>query len=495
MIGPAASPGDGPDGSAAWLKPPAVLRTLIVGSGGAVRTLARDLRDNEQHGLLPVAVLDDVDHAEGTDGADGLTRLPHVIAEHAADAVVLAIPGLPTHRFHALARAVVRAGAVVRYLPWFAAALPREATGADLRPLDIRALVEGPEPPTASPEVKEIVTGKRVLVTGAAGALGSELCRQLHAFDPGALFLLDSDAQALRELRADVWGEELTTDLHDRDETADAFGRVKPEVVFHAAGLRQGPVLERRPSLGVKANVLSTDHLVHAAVRHGTERFLRISTDADPASMLGASHRVAEAVVLGATHKTGKKPAKHAKPSKHAVEPVFATVRIGDVLEARGSLLTALADQIRTGGPVTVTHPNATRSFATAEEAVALALEAGRMAAGGELYTLDLAEPMLITEVITRFTQQYKLPEVPIRYVGAGLSLSESPAPAGRTPTAHPQIFALPAATGPAEYARLPERLDKLYRAAAKNRDPKVRQMLAKMAAVRQPSAPPASDA
>jgi FlaA1/EpsC-like NDP-sugar epimerase len=482
MNGPAASPGDGPDGSAAWLKPPAVLRTLIVGSGCVVRTLARDLRDDERHGLLPVAVLDDTDDA---DELTHLAHLAHLIAEHAAEAVVLAIPGLPARRFRALADAAVHAGAVVRYLPWFAAALPREATGADLRPLDIRALTGGPEPHTASPEVKEIVTGKRVLVTGAAGPLGSELCRQLHAFDPGALFLLDSDEQALHTLRADVWGEELTADLHDRDETADTFRRIKPEVVFHTAGLRQAPVLERRPSLGVKANILSTDNLVHAAARHGAGRFLHISTDADPASMLGASHRVAEAVVLGATHTAGKKQTKHTKPAKsttHTAETVFAAVRIGDVLDARGSLLTVLADQIRGGGPVTVTHPNAARSFATVEEAVALALEAGRMATGGELYTLDLGEPALITEVVARFTRQYNLPEVPIRYVGAGLSRSKNPAPAPRIPTAHPQIFALPAATDPAAYAHLPERLNKLYNAAAKNRDPKVRQMLAKSA-------------
>ena len=341
----------------------------------------------------------------------------------------------------------------------------------------------------ASSEVKEIVTGKRVLVTGAGGLLGAEICRQVYAFNPATLFLLDSDDQALHRLRTDVWGDELTTDLHDRDETAETFRRIKPEVVFHAAGLRQTPVLERRPSLGVKANILSTDNVVRAAARHGTERFLQISTDADPASMLGASHRVAEAVVLGATHTTGKKQAKH------TAETVFAAVRIGDVLDARGSLLTVLADQIRTGGPVTITHPNAARSFATVEEAVALALEAGRMATGGELYTLDLGEPTLITEVVARFARQYKLPGVPIRYVGAGPRPSKNPAPAPRIPTAHPQIFALPAAVDPAEYAHLPERLNKLYSAAAKNRDPKVRQMLAKMGSVRQPSTPLASDA
>jgi FlaA1/EpsC-like NDP-sugar epimerase len=469
MTGPAASPGDGPDaGSAAWLRPPVILRTLIVGAGAAARALARDLGDNAEHRLRPVAVLDDA------------SDLAHLIVRHAAEAVVLANPSLPTPRFRELVDAAVTEGAVVRYLPWYAAALLREPTHADLRPVDVRTLIDGPHPHVASPEVKEIVTGKRVLVTGAGGSLGAEISRQVQAFNPATLFVLDGDEQALHRLRTDVWGDELTTDLSDRDETDDVFRSLRPEVVFHAAGLRQASVLERRPSLSVKANILCTDNLVRAAARHGTERFLQISVDTDPASMLGAAHRVAEAVVLGATH---------------VAETVFAAVRVGDVLDARGSLLTVLADQIRTGGPVTITHPNAARSFATVEEAVALALEAGRMATGGELYTLDLGEPTLITEVVARFTRQYKLPEVPIRCVGAGLSLSKTPAPAERIPTAHPQIFALPAATDPAEYSHLPERLNKLYNAAAKNRDPKVRQMLAKMGSVRQPSAPLASDA
>ena len=143
---------------------------------------------------------------------------------------------------------------------------------------------------------------------------------------------------------------------------------------------------------------------------------------------------------------------------------------------------------------MTITHPDAARSFATVEEAVALTLEAGRMATGGELYTLDLGEPMLITEVVSRFTRQYKLPEVPIRYVGAGCLAARTPRHQAN-PHRAPADLQPSATTDPADYAPLPERLDKLYRAAAKNRDPKVRQMLAKSAASRQPPPQSASDA
>lgn len=403
------------------------LRTLIVGTGRSGRALAQDLRHDDQHGLTPVAVLDDASASD----------LPRLIARHEAEAVVLADPSLPAHRFRELTDAAVAAGAVVRYLPWHAVALPRVPSASDLRPLDIRALIDGPPLHTPSPDVKEIITGKRVLVTGTDSALGAEICRQLHAFNPEAL-----------------WSEEPATDLQGRDQTDKLFRRLKPEVVFHAAGLRQPSVLERRPSQGVTANVLSTDNLVRAAARHETERFVLLSTDtaADPTSMLGAAYRVAEAIVLG---------------KQHNAEAVFTAVRIGDVLDSRNSLLTVLADQIRTGGPVTITHPDASRCFATVEEAVALTLEAAHRATGGEVHTLDLAAPMKITEVVSRFSRQYKLPEVPIRYVGVDLPRSENPAPVSKNA---------------AEYERLTEYLDKLYKAAAKNRDPKVRQMLTKLA-------------
>lgn len=472
MTGQADSPRRSPPGLAA----------VVVGAGRTGQALVRDLQDHEEHGLRPVAVLGDTEldntNLGDTDLGDTdlgdtdatATDLARLITRHEAEAVVLAIPDLPAPRFRHLADTATRAGAVVRYLPWYAVALHRAAKGSDLLPLDIRALIDSPAPHVVSQDVKEIVTGKRVLVTGAGGALGSEFSRQLHAFNPSALFLLDSDEQSLLRLRTDIWGDELTTDLRDREQTNDLFRRFRPELVVHAAGRKQASVLERRPSLGVKANILSTDNLVRAAAKHGAERFVHISTDADPASMLGATQRVAEAIVLGAASKTGK---------KHHPGTAFAAVRIGDALDARASLLTTLPAQIRAGGPVTITHPDATRCFATVEESVALALEAGRMATGGELFTLDLGEPMRITEVIARFTRHYKLPEVPIRYVGTRQH-AWNREPAERIPTAQPQIFTVPVGADPAEYAHLPEWLDKLYRAADKNRDPKVRQMLAK---------------
>ena len=474
MTGQAYSPWGGPEGSAIRARRPAVLRTLIVGAGRAGRALARELSADQSSGLQPIGFLDDA----STPSSRRPLPLPHLgtladvrrlTTEHAAEAVVLAIPGLPPSRTRELAHAATGAEAVVRYLPWYIAALSRKAIASDLRPLDIRALIDAPEPHVVSPEVKEVITGKRVLVTGAASPLGSEICRQLHAFSPAALFLLDTDEAALHRVRTELWGEQpldasdaalLTTDIRDRDQTDQAFGGPQTRSRLPRRRARwHAAVLERRPSHGVKKRSC-TDNLVRAAARHGTERFVQLSTERPG---LDARRLTAR--------RGSRRPRRRAQGSQAGKEApheaAFTAVRIGDVLDAHGSLLTTLADQIRAGGPVTVTPPDAARCFATVEEAIALTLEASRIATGGELYTLDLGEPTPITEVVSRFTRQYNLPEVPIRHVGVRHG-GKSPSAAERTPTSQPQIFRAAAITDPADYAQLPERLDKLYRAAAR---------------------------
>jgi FlaA1/EpsC-like NDP-sugar epimerase len=441
------------------------LRTLVVGAGQAGRALARDLQRNACHGLLPIGFVDDALNADTE--ADPtlpvlgpLREVARLVTEYQAEAVALAIPGLAPDRTREVTDAAVAAGAVVRYLPWFMAASSRGATGSDLRPLDIRSLIRGPEAHVVSPEVKEIIAGKRVLVTGAGGAIGSELCRQVYPFNPGALYPLDQNEAAFLALRSDVHGEFLVADIRDRGRVHEVFRHLRPEVVFHAAGPTQASLLERRPSEAVKTNVAGTDNLVHAATRFGTERFVLISTEADPASVLGASQRVAELIVQSAAHDA----------REQGTEAVFTTVRVGAALNPHDSLLTTLPAQIRAGGPVTITHPNSARCFASIEEAVGLALEAARAATGGESHTLDLGEPVTIAETVARFTRQYRLPDVPVRFVGRHRGEEQ------------PQTHTAIADVDPAEYPKLPARLEKLYSAALKNRDPRVRQMLMKLA-------------
>ncbi|MFI6849755.1 polysaccharide biosynthesis protein [Kitasatospora sp. NPDC050467] len=478
---------DGP--GAGRSAPPTGLRTLVVGAGAAGTALVRDLGRTPDFGLAPIGLLDD-DPAKAGRAVDGvpvlgtLAELTGLAVRHHAQVVALAIPGLAPQRVRALATAAAAAGAAVRYLPSFLAALRREVVGSDMRSLDVNRLIGRHEVHVVSADVRDVIEGRRVLVTGAGGSIGSELCRQVHAFKPSALYMLDHDESNLHRLQLEIWGEALLTDdslviadIRDRPRIQQIFRDLKPEVVFHAAAHKHLPLLERHPSEAVKSNVLGTDHLVEAALATGVERFVLISTDkaADPTSVLGASKRLAELIVQA-----------NARDARNLGTGVFSAVRFGNVLGSRGSLLSVLAEQLRSGGPVTITHPDVTRFFMTIEEAVGLVLEAGRMAHGGEVFVLDMGEPVRIVDLVHNFAEQVQLgrDEVEIRYTGlrAGEKLNEALFSEGeeRLPTAHSRIYATVAesAAGPEDLAG---GLTGLYEAAVGNSDEEVRRRLAEL--------------
>ncbi|MDY0809944.1 nucleoside-diphosphate sugar epimerase/dehydratase [Kitasatospora purpeofusca] len=483
---PEVAPGPAAAGRAA---PPTGMRTLVVGAGAAGTALVRDLGRAPEFGLDPIGLLDD-DPAKAGQSVDTvpvrgtLAELTALAVEHRAEVVALAIPGLAPQRVRALATAAAAAGAAVRYLPSFLAALRREVVGSDMRSLDVNRLIGRHEVHVASADVRDVIEGRRVLVTGAGGSIGSELCRQVHAFNPSALYMLDHDESNLHRLQLDIWGEALLTDeslviadIRDRPRIQQIFRDLRPEVVFHAAAHKHLPLLERHPSEAVKSNVLGTDHLVEAALATGVERFVLISTDkaADPTSVLGASKRLAELIVQA-----------NARDARNLGTGVFSAVRFGNVLGSRGSLLSVLAEQFRSGGPVTVTHPDVTRFFMTIEEAVGLVLESGRMARGGEVFVLDMGEPVRIVDLVHNFAEQVQLArdEVEIRYTGlrAGEKLNEAlfSADEERLATEHARIYATVADTagGPEDLAG---GLTGLYGAAAVNSDDEVRRRLAEL--------------
>ncbi|MFD0348940.1 polysaccharide biosynthesis protein [Kitasatospora aburaviensis] len=412
----------------------------MVGAGAAGTALVRDLGRAPEFGLAPIGLLDD-DPAKAGQSVDAvpvlgtLAELTGLAVRHRAQVVALAIPGLAPQRVRALATAAAAAGAAVRYLPSFLAALRREVVGSDMRSLDVNRLIGRHEVHVVSADVRDVIEGRRVLVTGAGGSIGSELCRQVHAFNPSALYMLDHDESNLHRLQLEIWGEALLTDdslviadIRDRPRIQQIFRDLKPDVVFHAAAHKHLPLLERHPSEAVKSNVLGTDHLVEAALATGVERFVLISTDkaADPTSVLGASKRLAELIVQA-----------NARDARNLGTGVFSAVRFGNVLGSRGSLLSVLAEQLRSGGPVTITHPDVTRFFMTIEEAVGLVLESGRMAHGGEVFVLDMGEPVRIVDLVHNFAEQVQLgrDEVEIRYTGlrAGEKLNEALFSEGRS--------------------------------------------------------------
>ncbi|HEU5421667.1 MAG TPA: polysaccharide biosynthesis protein [Streptosporangiaceae bacterium] len=439
------------------------LGTLIAGAGEAGRTLARSLRRSPSYGLTPIGFLDD---APGLSRAAGLpvygpiAALREVARSCRAEVCIVAIPSLPARRVAAIIASARGAGLHVRYLPSFLAALERDARLSDLRQISIEGLLGRRELRVISEKAARLIYGRRVLVTGAGGSIGSELCRQIRGFGPESLYLLDHDESNLHRLQLELTGnglldadEIIIADIRDQRRIDQVFAATRPELVFHAAAHKHLPLLERHPCEAVKSNVLGTQNVVAAAVRHGTSRFVLISTDkaADPSSVLGASKRLAELVVQRA-----------------AGGPVtLASVRFGNVLGSRGSFLSVLADQIARDAPVTVTHPEVSRFFMTVEEAVGLVLETAAMAEYAETFVLDMGQPVPIVSLVRNYAEQLKLPDVEIRYTGLrpGEKLTEKVFSDAeeRAPSAHPKIWATRCTAPPADFE---PQLGSLYAAA-----------------------------
>jgi FlaA1/EpsC-like NDP-sugar epimerase len=375
--------------------------------------------------------------------------------------------------------AAAAAGLGVRYLPSFGAALERDARISDLRRLRVDRLLGREEVRVVRRGSRATVAGKRVLVTGAGGSIGSELCRQIAAFGPEALYLLDHDESNLHRLQLKIQGEALLdsdelliADIRDRGRIEQVFGDLAPQVVFHAAAHKHLPLLERHPCEGVKSNVLGSRNLVRAAVEHGAERFILISTDkaADPTSVLGATKRVAEMIVQAHRGRAGTR---------------LASVRFGNVLGSRGSLLSVLSEQIESGEDVTVTHPDVTRFFMTVEEAVGLVVEAAGLAGAGEVFVLEMGEPVRIVDLVHSYAAQVHVDprDLTIRYTGLrpGEKLNETlfGEDEQREATAHPKIWAtVTAGSADAEFFAL---LGDLEQAAEGNDAEETRRLLGKL--------------
>jgi FlaA1/EpsC-like NDP-sugar epimerase len=447
--------------------------TLLVGAGEAGRALARDLTRVNSFGLEPIGFLDD-DPALGGCIVEsrpclGTTLdLERVIEQTSAQVLVIAIPTLAHARVQELALRGAAMGVQVRHLPPFLSALQREVVGTDMRSLAVGSLIGRPERNLVSRGTSDVLTGKRVLVTGAGGSIGSELCRQVSAFAPASLILLDHDESNLHRLQLEVWGEAqldtesvVVADIRDRERIHQVFREYRPQVVFHAAALKHLPVLERHPCEGVKSNVAGTENLVEAATMHDVERFVLISTDkaANPASVLGATKRLAELLLETYRGSSCK----------------LVAVRFGNVLGSRGSLLHVLREQLAAGQPVTITHPEVSRYFMTIEEAVGLVLEAARMADSSGTFVLDMGEPVRIVDLVERFADLLNISDFDVRFTGLrpGEKLHEELFCTGecRLPTEHPRISRT-AATVPANGFRAD--LRDLYDAARHNRPDEV---------------------
>ena len=371
--------------------------TLIVGAGNAGQKMVRSMLTDRRSAYAPVGLLDDGERKRNReiDGVEVLgttADLERVASEVDAKVLLIAITGADSKFVYSLNERAIKLNLEVLVLPP-ASELVGSLTLADVRPPTVDELLGRPMVDVDLDAVSGYIRGKRVLVTGAGGSIGSELAKQIHSFSPGKLFLLDRDENGLHGVQLELEGRALldsemlvVADIRDRERMFQVFGDYKPEVVFHAAALKHLTLLENHPEEGVKTNLRGTENLLDAAILCGVERFVNISTDkaADPTSILGATKLAAERATAMAAKKTGKP---------------YVSVRFGNVLGSRGSVLPTFLRQLEKGLPLTVTDPGVTRYFMTIPEAVRLVVQAGAIGDPGEVMVLDMGEPVKIVDL------------------------------------------------------------------------------------------------
>lgn len=379
-------------------------RLIVFGAGEAgAQVLTAILRDPTSP-YFPVALLDDdPDKANlrilGVPVKGARTDLPKVARDTDADTLLIAIPSAGSALVGELTDLARECDLTVKVLPPVVELIDGQVGVGHIRDVSEEDLLGRHQIETDVESIAGYLTGKRVLVTGAGGSIGSELCRQIMRFDPDELIMLDRDESALHAVQLSIYGRALLDsddlvlgNIRDADTMRRLCTERRPHVVFHAAALKHLPLLERFPDEAVKTNVHGTHNMLEAAREAGVERFVNISTDkaANPISVLGHTKRIAERL----TSHYG-----------HIADGTYLSVRFGNVLGSRGSVLTTFRRQVESGGPITVTHPDVTRYFMTVQEAVQLVIQAGAIGQSGEALVLDMGEPVRIADVAERLAE------------------------------------------------------------------------------------------
>lgn len=378
--------------------------SIIFGAGMLGEHLIRVMRLDPRSAYRPVALLDDAPALRfrelgGVRVQGGLAALPDVVRRTRATALVVAIGRADAALLQRVNDAAAESGLRVLLLPPLDELLRGNPRAADLREITISDIVGRHPVDTEIESIAGYLAGKRVAVTGAGGSIGAELCRQIVRFEPREVIMLDRDESALQEAQLSMSGhglldtdEVVLVDIRDRQAVEEIFNSRRPEVVFHAAALKHLPMLEQYPEEAWKTNVLGTLTVLRAAMDSGVETFINISTDkaANPTSVLGHSKRLAERLTAWAAEQTGK---------------TFVSVRFGNVLGSRGSMLPVFTAMIDAGGPLTVTHPEVTRYFMTIPEACQLVVQAGGIGEPGEVLLLDMGDPVRILDVAERMIE------------------------------------------------------------------------------------------
>ncbi|MBX3089091.1 MAG: polysaccharide biosynthesis protein [Cryobacterium sp.] len=375
--------------------------TLIYGAGYLGENLIRRMMTDPQSGFVPVGLIDDDPskanlQLRSVRVLGTFENLDEIVERTSAEVLIVAIGRADAALLRSIADAGARSGIAVKVLPPLDEIMSGASSPSDLRDISIEDLIGRQPVDTEVETIAGYLTGKRVLVTGAGGSIGSELCRQIAKFGPSELIMVDHDETGLQSTELTVRGnglldsnEVVLADVRDESALKAIFESRQPEVVFHAAALKHLPMLEQYPEEAWKTNVIGTLNVLKAAIAVGVTTFVNISTDkaANPTSVLGHSKRVAEKLTVWA-----------AEESKLN----FLSVRFGNVIGSRGSMLPTFTYLIESGGPLTVTHPEVSRYFMTISEACQLVVQAGGIGRPGEVLILDMGEPVRILEVAKR---------------------------------------------------------------------------------------------
>ncbi len=447
-------------------------RVMVIGAGDAGRTVVKNLKTSDKVKISPICIIDDNPNKwgrfiEGVPIAGGREDIPKIATEYNIDQIYFCIPGIEAKEKKAILDICKTTGCELKSLPGIYQLATDEVRVSDLKPVEIEDLL-GREPISVDLEsIFKHLKGMTILVTGGGGSIGSELCRQIAAHQPKRLIIFDiyenTTYDIERELRAqypDLTLDVLIGSVRDSRRVNQVFETYRPDIVYHAAAHKHVPMMEFSPNEAIKNNVIGTYKTAYAALKYGTQRFVMISTDkaVNPTNIMGASKRLCEMVIqsMDAISKSGRMdvlPMLHAHQAdgeedalyEGEMEPIdssdlkiestkdrgrdstqFVAVRFGNVLGSNGSVIPIFQKQIEDGGPVTVTDQEITRYFMTIPEAVSLVLQAGTYAWGGEIFVLDMGDPVKIDTLARNLIQLSGLqPDEDIEIVYTGLRPGE----------------------------------------------------------------------
>ena len=422
-------------------------RVLIIGAGDAGALAVRELKNSNYREGYPIGIIDDAPHKQnfklmGIPVLGTRKDITRVVKSRNVEEIIIAMPSAPGQVIREVTEICEQCGVVIKIMPGIYNFFSGQVDTLKIRQVEIEDLLGRDQVNLDIDEVAGYLTGETVLVTGAGGSIGSELCRQICRFNPEKLILLGRGENSIfdieQELRCDCSGINVVTeilDVKDREKVELVFRKYRPGVVFHAAAHKHVPLMEHNPEEALKNNILGTYNVAEISDLTQVKTFVLISTDKaiNPTSIMGATKRVAEMIIQSLDRRSQTR---------------FVAVRFGNVLGSRGSVIPTFKKQIAKGGPVTVTHPEMVRYFMTIPEAAQLVIQAGAMARGGEVFILDMGKPVKIVDLARDLIRLSGLEvDVDIKIEFSGIRPGEKlyeellTADEGTTSTKHQRIF------------------------------------------------------